>query len=105
MFSANGSQPPPSIPRQPGVLKSSTMTNPPFSPVEEAIEGLRFNVAVAQVRTLTNAIEEFEPESGFDTLVLRESLETAAKLIGRSILIAINAFTDADTDAPSGRRL
>jgi hypothetical protein len=30
MFASNGSHPPVPLPRQPSVLKSSTMTKPPF---------------------------------------------------------------------------
>ena len=37
---------------------------------------------MAQIRTLTNAIEEFEPRGAFDALALREALETTAKLLG-----------------------
>jgi leucyl-tRNA synthetase len=50
--------------------------------VGESVEGLRFNVAVAQIRALTNAIEEFAPAGELDGLVLREALETTAKLLG-----------------------
>jgi leucyl-tRNA synthetase len=54
--------------------------------VSESLDQFRFNVAVAQIRTLTNLLEELETQStkqshGGEGWVLRQGLETVVRLI------------------------
>ena len=53
--------------------------------VSENLEALRFNVAVAQVRTLSNALEELDGKGSGEAWVLREGTETLARLVAPMI--------------------
>ncbi|MCM0021348.1 MAG: leucine--tRNA ligase, partial [Tagaea sp.] len=53
--------------------------------VSENLEGFRFNVAVAQVRTLANALEELDPKLPGADWVRRQGYETLVKLVGPMI--------------------
>ncbi len=53
--------------------------------VSEHLENFRFNVAVAQVRTLTNALEELPGTDEGEAWVLARAFETVVKLIGPMI--------------------
>ncbi|HEX6977740.1 MAG TPA: leucine--tRNA ligase [Alphaproteobacteria bacterium] len=50
--------------------------------VSDSLEGLRFNVAVAQIRTLSNALETLKGTGPGEAWVLAEGLRILAKLIG-----------------------
>ncbi len=50
--------------------------------VSESVENLRFNVAVAQVRTLSNALEGLKGSGAGEAWVLAEGLRALVKLIG-----------------------
>src|SRR5262249_26853372 len=49
--------------------------------VSEHLEAFRFNVAVAQVRTLSNLLEEIDGKGAGEAWVLRLGAETVARLI------------------------
>jgi leucyl-tRNA synthetase len=49
--------------------------------VTENIDGFRFNVAVAQIRTLSNALEALDGKGEGEAWALREGLEALAKLL------------------------
>jgi len=51
-----------------------------ISSVTDHLEKFRFNSAVAQIRTLTNALEEFSDQDA--GAVMREGIETALRLVG-----------------------
>lgn len=53
--------------------------------VSENLEGFRFNVAVAQVRTLANALAELDPKVAGADWVRRHGYETLVKLVGPMI--------------------
>jgi leucyl-tRNA synthetase len=50
--------------------------------VSEALDTFRFNVAVAQIRTLTNQLEEIDGKGPGEAWVLRQGLDVAVRLIG-----------------------
>src|SRR5690606_27261164 len=50
--------------------------------VTSSLESFRFNVAVAQIRTLTNTLEDLPGTGAGEAWVLREGLEIATRLIG-----------------------
>jgi leucyl-tRNA synthetase len=50
--------------------------------VSSELERLHFNKAVALVRELSNAVEDFAPRDDADRRVLREALETVVVLVG-----------------------
>ncbi|MDX2028413.1 MAG: leucine--tRNA ligase [Alphaproteobacteria bacterium] len=50
--------------------------------VSRAFEQFHFNVAVARVRELSNALDELDAQSANDMHVLREGLEALAQLVG-----------------------
>ncbi len=50
--------------------------------VTENLDGFRFNVAVAQIRTLTNTLEALGGRGDGEAWALRDGLETLAKLLG-----------------------
>jgi leucyl-tRNA synthetase len=49
--------------------------------ISQAFERFHFNGAVASVRALSNALEEFEPKDTNDSVVLREGLEVFVQLL------------------------
>jgi leucyl-tRNA synthetase len=53
--------------------------------VSENLEGFRFNVAVAQVRTLTNALSELDAKAPGADWVRRHGFEALVKLVGPMI--------------------
>jgi leucyl-tRNA synthetase len=50
--------------------------------VSEALDTFRFNVAVAQIRTLTNQLEELDGKGPGEAWALRQGLDIAVRLIG-----------------------
>ncbi len=50
--------------------------------VSDSLENFRFNVAVAQIRTLTNQLEDLEGSGPGEAWVLRQGLEAATLLVG-----------------------
>jgi leucyl-tRNA synthetase len=50
--------------------------------VSDSLENFRFNVAVAQVRTLSNTLEELDGKSAGEAWVLAEGVRTLIRLIG-----------------------
>ncbi|MBM3539530.1 MAG: class I tRNA ligase family protein, partial [Alphaproteobacteria bacterium] len=53
--------------------------------VSESLESFRFNVAVAQIRTLSNALEELDGKSAGEAWVLAEGLRIVCRLAGPMI--------------------
>ena len=53
--------------------------------VSESLEGFRFNVAVAQIRTLSNTLEELDGKSAGEAWVLAEGLRLVTRLVGPMI--------------------
>jgi leucyl-tRNA synthetase len=53
--------------------------------VSENLEGFRFNVAVAQIRALANALAELDPKLAGADWVRRQGYETLVKLVGPMI--------------------
>jgi leucyl-tRNA synthetase len=53
--------------------------------VSENLEGFRFNVAVAQIRTLANTLSELDPKAPGADWVRRHGYETLVKLVGPMI--------------------
>jgi leucyl-tRNA synthetase len=53
--------------------------------VSESLESFRFNVAVAQIRTLTNQLEELPGTGPGEAWALRFGVETAVRLVGPMI--------------------
>jgi leucyl-tRNA synthetase len=58
------------------------MVHKTIAQVSESIENLRFNVAVAQVRTVSNALEGLKGTGPGEAWVLAEGLRAVVKLIG-----------------------
>ncbi|HJS33293.1 MAG TPA: leucine--tRNA ligase, partial [Alphaproteobacteria bacterium] len=58
------------------------LTHKTVAAVSEHLENFRFNVAVAQIRALTNALEDVPGDGPGEGWVLRQGFETAVKLIG-----------------------
>ena len=56
-------------------------THKAIAAATESIEGLRFNVAVAQIRTLSNALETLDGKGAGEAWVLGESLRALVHLI------------------------
>jgi leucyl-tRNA synthetase len=56
-------------------------THKAIAAVTEAVESLRFNVAVAQVRTLSNTLDELDGTGEGEAWVLAEGLRTLAHLV------------------------
>ena len=50
--------------------------------VSESLESFRFNVAVAQIRTLTNTLEELDGKSAGEAWVLAEAMRIVCRLVG-----------------------
>ena len=53
--------------------------------VSESLESFRFNVAVAQIRTLSNTLEELDGKSAGEAWVLAEGLRIVCRLVGPMI--------------------
>jgi leucyl-tRNA synthetase len=53
--------------------------------VSESLENFRFNVAVAQIRTISNALEELDGKSAGEAWVLAEGLRIVTRLVGPMI--------------------
>ncbi len=53
--------------------------------VTENLEGFRFNVAVAQIRTLANTLGELDPKADGASWVRREAYEALVRLVGPMI--------------------
>jgi leucyl-tRNA synthetase len=60
--------------------------------VSENLEGFRFNVAVAQIRTLANTLGDLDPKAPGADWVRREGYETLVKLVGPMIPHAAEAM-------------
>jgi leucyl-tRNA synthetase len=60
--------------------------------VSENLEGFRFNVAVAQIRTLANTLDDLDPKAPGADWVRREGYETLVKLVGPMIPHAAEAM-------------
>jgi leucyl-tRNA synthetase len=56
-------------------------THRAIATVTENLEGFRFNVAVAQIRTLSNALEALDGKGDGEAWALREGLEALTKLL------------------------
>ncbi len=56
------------------------ITHKAIAGVKDDIERFGFNKAIARIRELSNAIEDFKPESSKDHETLREAIETTLKL-------------------------
>jgi len=66
----------------PAALAARRATHRAIASVTENIDGFRFNVAVAQIRTLSNALEALDGKGDGEAWALREGLEALAKLLG-----------------------
>jgi leucyl-tRNA synthetase len=53
--------------------------------VSESLESFRFNVAVAQIRTLSNTLEELDGKSAGEAWVLAEGMRIVCRLVGPMI--------------------
>jgi leucyl-tRNA synthetase len=78
--------PPPGAAPPPGALSPKAeaarrATHQAIAAVTESIDGFRFNVAVAQIRTLSNALEAVDGTGAGEAWALREGLEALAQLI------------------------
>ncbi|MFO0293006.1 MAG: leucine--tRNA ligase [Rhodospirillales bacterium] len=77
--------PPPGAPRpaalSPAAEAAWRATHKAIAAITEQIEALRFNVAVAQVRTLSNALEALDGSSEGEAWVLGESLRALCHLV------------------------
>jgi leucyl-tRNA synthetase len=62
--------------------KSRSLVHKTIKAVSESLDHFRFNVAVAQIRTLTNALEELDAKDAGEAWVLREGLDALVKLMG-----------------------
>jgi leucyl-tRNA synthetase len=58
------------------------LTHKTIAAVAESLDGLRFNVAVAQIRTLSNALEALKGTAPGEAWVLAEGLRILTRLIG-----------------------
>ncbi|MBV8336643.1 MAG: leucine--tRNA ligase, partial [Alphaproteobacteria bacterium] len=85
------SEPPVALPKPgtpvPAMLSSAVAavrrtTHKTIAAVTDDLDKFRFNRAVARIRELTNALEELVPTEPGATEVLREGLETLARLLG-----------------------
>jgi leucyl-tRNA synthetase len=70
----------------PTALATRRAVHRAIATVTENLDGFRFNVAVAQIRTLSNALEALDgkgasSEDGGEAWALREGLEALAKLL------------------------
>jgi len=75
-----GSAIPSSLP--PALVAVRRATHKTISAVTDDLDKFRFNRAVARIRELTNTLEDFASSEPGAPEVLREGLETAARLIG-----------------------
>ena len=98
------SEPPVALPppgtAQPAELSASAAaavraTHKAIADVSEQLEALRFNVAVAQVRTLTNALFELDGKGAGEAWALRFGLETLTLLLGPMTPHLAEAMWDA----------
>ncbi len=62
--------------------KARSVIHKTIKAVSDSLDHFRFNVAVAQIRALTNALEELDASKPDTAWVLREGLDTLVKLIG-----------------------
>jgi leucyl-tRNA synthetase len=62
--------------------KSRSLVHKTIKAVSESLDHFRFNVAVAQIRTLTNALEELDAKDAGEAWVLREGVDALVKLMG-----------------------
>ncbi|MBM3522131.1 MAG: leucine--tRNA ligase [Alphaproteobacteria bacterium] len=78
--------PPPGTPKpnafSPKAEAAWRATHKAIAAMTESIEALRFNVAVAQVRTLSNALEELDGKTDGEAWVLAEALRRLVTLVG-----------------------
>jgi leucyl-tRNA synthetase len=78
--------PPPGAPKPNALSRAGEaawrLTHKTIAAVSEHLENFRFNVAVAQIRALTNALEDVPGDGPGEGWVLRQGFETAIKLIG-----------------------
>jgi leucyl-tRNA synthetase len=65
----------------PTALAMRRTTHRAIATVTENLDGFRFNVAVAQIRTLSNALEAADGKGDGEAWALREGLEALAKLL------------------------
>jgi leucyl-tRNA synthetase len=79
-FAGKDAAPPPSLsPTADAVWRQVHKT---IASVSENLEGFRFNVAVAQIRTLANALGDLDPKAGGADYVRRRGFEILVQLIG-----------------------
>jgi len=69
-------------PLSPAANAAWRLVHKTIAAVTESLEGLRFNVAVAQIRTLSNTLETLKGAGPGEAWVLAEGLRILAKLIG-----------------------
>ena len=82
-FAAKGAARPDALaPAAEAALRSVHKT---IASVTENLEGFRFNVAVAQIRTLANTLGELDPKAEGAGWVRREAYETLVRLVGPMI--------------------
>jgi leucyl-tRNA synthetase len=65
----------------PQALAVRRATHRAIATVSENLDGFRFNVAVAQIRTFSNALEALDGKGDGEAWALREGLEALAKLL------------------------
>ena len=82
-FAAKGAARPDALaPAAEAALRSVHKT---IASVTENLDGFRFNVAVAQIRTLANTLGELDPKAEGAGWVRREAYETLVRLVGPMI--------------------
>ena len=79
-LAAPGSPMPAALP--PGLAATRRVTHKTIAAVTDDLDKFRFNRAVARIRELTNTLEEFPSSEPGAPEVLREGLETLARLLG-----------------------
>jgi leucyl-tRNA synthetase len=72
--------PVPSLPEKSAKIRSDV--HKAIKAVSESLDSFRFNVAVAQIRTLTNALDELDAGSADGAWVMREGLDALVTLMG-----------------------
>ncbi len=82
-FAAKGATKPASL--SPAAEAALRAVHKTIASVSENLEGFRFNVAVAQIRTLANTLGELDVKAPGADWVRREAYETLVKLVGPMI--------------------
>ena len=90
MFSSNGSHPPPGTPRHPGILKSSTIRNPPLSKYARSAAASR-SVSVHQPTSMMYATAYFVSSGSSSVSVLTSSSCAPRKLTSFMIFMRLRS--------------